>query len=539
MFQEVVTTPYLDQKPGTSGLRKKVTTFKQQNYLQNYIQSIFNSINAEGKSLLVGGDGRYYNYDAIQIIIKMAAANKVKKLYIGQNGIMSTPAASNIIRKYKLDGAIILSASHNEGGINGDFGCKYNIDNGGPAPENITNDIFEHSKVINKYYIYDVSDIEINEISDCKLENMEIEIIDSVEDYAQLMQDIFDFEAIAKLFRSGFTMKFDAMHAVSGPYAKKIFEDMLGAEEGSVINGIPKEDFNGGHPDPNLVWAKELTSIMYGDNAPDIGAASDGDADRNLIMGKAIAISPADSLAFITDNAQYIPYYKDKVYGVARSLPTCQIVDKVATAKQIPCYEVPTGWKFFGNLLDAKKITFCGEESYGTGSNHIREKDGVWAVLCWLNIIAFRNASVTELMNDFWQTHGRYYVRRHDFENISTDDATKVMEHIESTLANAKGQEFANMVVSDAYSFDYEDTIDGSITKNQGLVFLFGDNGRVVFRLSGTGTSGATIRVYLDAYDADNLHLDIDNAVSKLQKAAMVISNMGEYTGKISADVVT
>ncbi|HEY9762603.1 MAG TPA: alpha-D-glucose phosphate-specific phosphoglucomutase, partial [Trichocoleus sp.] len=455
--QVVSTQPYLDQKPGTSGLRKKVPTFQQPNYLENFIQSIFDSLEGyQNQTLVVGGDGRYYNREAIQIILKMAAANGFGRVLVGQGGILSTPAASCVIRKNNAFGGIILSASHNPGGPNEDFGVKYNIGNGGPAPEKVTDAIFENTKKITSYKILDTSDINLDRVGMTQLGNMRVEVIDSVNDYGALMETLFDFNQIQQLLGSAnFRMCMDSLHAVTGPYAKALFERRLNAPAGTVIHGEPLEDFGGGHPDPNLVYAHDLVEILFGDNAPDFGAASDGDGDRNMILGRHFFVTPSDSLAVLAANAHLVPGYRSGLAGIARSMPTSQAPDRVAEKLGIDCYETPTGWKFFGNLLDAGKATLCGEESFGTGSNHIREKDGLWAVLFWLNILAVRKQSVEEIVKDHWRTYGRNYYSRHDYEAVDSDRANTLMNNLRSALGSMKGKQFGQYTVDYADDFSY------------------------------------------------------------------------------------
>ena len=538
-IKTVSTTPYDDQKMGTAGLRKKSKVVMQDNYVENFVQSIFNVIgDAKGKVYVLGGDGRFYNDIAIQKIIKIAAANGVSKLIIGRNGYVSTPAASHIILMNKLDGGFVLSASHNPGGINGDFGIKYANQSGGQAPSQISDKIYQESKNIREYKIYESEDIDLSELGTQKLGDMTIEVIDPVKDYAAMMEQIFDFNALRQLFAKGFRMKFDAMNAVTGPYAVKIFEEMLGAEKGSVINAKPLPDFGGLHPDPNLVYAKELINIMNGKDAPDFGAANDGDGDRNMILGQNFFVSPSDSLAIITDNYALIPAYKDGIFGVARSAATSTAVCRVGAARNLPCYEVPTGWKYFVNLMDSKRITFCGEESFGTGSSHIREKDGIWAVLFWLSIIAATGKSVAEITKAHWQKYGRTYYIRNDYEGVPTEVADKLMADLEAKLPTLKGKSFGAYTVSEAAPFIYNDPVDGSSTKN-GLIIKFANDSRIIYRLSGTGSSGATIRVYNEQYKKDDLTGDSAEVLKPLAALAAEIAEITLRTGKTKADVTT
>ena len=546
-IKTINTQPFLDQKPGTSGLRKKVKVFQQPHYLENFVQSIFDSIEITPNSALtLGGDGRYYNTTAIQTIIKMAAANGFSKVIVGQHGILSTPAASHIIRKYQTLGGIILSASHNPAGPTEDFGIKYNTPNGGPAPEKITEAIFAKSKTIASYKMSDFGDVSIDQIGEIKVGNMVVQVIDAVTDYADLMQSMFDFAAIRGLLASGFAIKFDAMHAVTGPYAKEVLVNRLGATESSLINCDVSETFGGGHPDPNLTYAHELVEILYGDDisgkqAPDFGAASDGDGDRNMILGKHFFVTPSDSLAIIAANSSLIPAYKQGLAGVARSMPTSGAVDRVAAKMGIACFETPTGWKFFGNLMDAGKVTLCGEESFGTGSNHVREKDGLWAVLCWLNIIAAKQSSVEKIVMEHWAEYGRNVYSRHDYEAIPTEAANAVMAHIKAQFNRLPNQKFGQYTVNTADDFSYTDPIDGSISTGQGIRILFKCGSRIVYRLSGTGTEGATLRIYLEAYEADlaNHHLDAQEALSEMIQIALEISELKQRTGRDSPTVIT
>ena len=546
-IQTLNTTPFLDQKPGTSGLRKKVKVFAQANYLENFVQSIFDSITIpKSATLTLGGDGRFYNKTAIQTIIKMAAANGFAKVIVGQGGILSTPAASHIIRKYQTLGGIILSASHNPAGPDEDFGIKYNTANGGPAPEKITEAIFAKSKTISQYKVADFDDVNIDEIGETQLDSFTVEVIDPVSDYEDLMASMFDFSAIKALFQSGFSMKFDAMHAVTGPYAKEILVKRLGAPASSLMNCELSETFGGGHPDPNLTYAHELVEVLYGQDlnqqsAPDFGAASDGDGDRNMILGNHFFVTPSDSLAIIAANATLIPAYQKGLAGVARSMPTSGAVDRVAAKLQIPCYETPTGWKFFGNLMDANKVTLCGEESFGTGSNHVREKDGLWAVLCWLNIIATKKSSVEKIVMAHWAEYGRNVYSRHDYEAIPSDAANGVMVHIKAQFGSLPKQKFGQYTVNTSDDFSYTDPIDGSLSLNQGVRILFTCGSRIVFRLSGTGTEGATLRIYLEAFEPNvaNHHLDAQVALGEMIQIALEISELKQRTGRTRPTVIT
>lgn len=498
--------------------------------------------NLQGQTLVLGGDGRYYNRQAIQTILKMAAANDVGRIKVGQRGILSTPGISCIIRKYQAFGGIVLSASHNPGGPEGDFGVKYNISNGGPAPEKVTEAIYARSKVIDRYQILDMPDVDLETLGESRLGDMVVEVIDSVQDYEKLMESLFDFDRIHQLLTSGnFRMCMDSMHAVTGPYAHALIEQGLGAPAGTVINGTPLEDFGGGHPDPNLVYAHELVDILYGENAPDFGAASDGDGDRNMILGRKFFVTPSDSLAILAANAGLVPGYQAGLLGVARSMPTSQAVDRVAARLGIDCYETPTGWKFFGNLLDAGVATLCGEESFGTGSNHIREKDGLWAVLFWLNILAVRQQPVEQIVQEHWQTYGRNYYSRHDYEGVDIDRANKLMEQLRSTVVDLKGEQFGNYQVEYGDDFSYTDSVDGSVSQKQGIRIGFTDGSRIVFRLSGTGTQGATLRVYLESYepDAAKQNLDPQQALATLIAIADEIAQIRTLTGREKPTVIT
>ena len=541
----VTTSPFNDQKPCTSGLRKKVIAFQAPNYLENFVQSVFDTIAAPpGSTLVVGGDGRFYNREAIQVILRMAAANGFGKALVGQGGILSTPAASCVIRKYGTFDGLILSASHNPGGPDGDFGIKYNTGNGGPAPEKITDAIFAASRALTSYRIADGTDVALDQLGVCTLGQMRVEVIDPVADYADLMESLFDFAAIRALIGSGFRLCFDAMHAVTGPYAKEILERRLGAPAGAVINGVPLPDFGNGHPDPNLTYADQLVAIMYHADksaAPDFGAASDGDGDRNMILGRHFFVNPSDSLAVIAANATLAPGYAKGLAGIARSMPTSEAADRVARKLGVPCYETPTGWKFFGNLMDAGKVTLCGEESFGTGSSHVREKDGLWAVLFWLNILAKRRLSVEEIVHRHWSEFGRNVYSRHDYEALPSAVAAELMAHVTGQFAALPGRSFGHYRVKFCDDFSYTDPIDGSLATGQGLRIGFEDGSRIVFRLSGTGTEGATVRIYLEAFEADPARhrMDAQDALGELIGIADELSQLKQRTGRDKPTVIT
>jgi phosphoglucomutase len=545
-IRTVATTPFNDQKPGTSGLRKRVPVFQQPHYLENFVQSIFDTIGTPpGSTLVLGGDGRYYNREAIQVILKMAAANGFARVLVGRGGILSTPAASCLIRKYRTHGGIILSASHNPGGPAGDFGIKYNGGNGGPATETVTEAIFAASRKIAEYRIAGAPEnaqaIELDRIGDHEIGDMTVSVIDPVAAYAGLMESLFDFAAIRTLLKGGFRIRFDAMHAVTGPYAQEILVNRLGAPPDSVINAVPLPDFGGGHPDPNLTYAHELVEILYRADAPDFGAASDGDGDRNMILGKHFFVTPSDSLAVLAANAHLVPGYQQGLAGIARSMPTSAAADRVARELGIPCYETPTGWKFFGNLMDAGKVTLCGEESFGTGSDHIREKDGLWAVLFWLNILAARKQSVQDILMEHWARFGRNVYSRHDYEDIPVDAANGVMKLLHDRFAELQHAQFGNLQVKECDDFSYTDPVDGSVSTGQGVRILFTDGSRIVFRLSGTGTGGATLRIYLESFepDAARHHMDAQQLLAPLIAIASQISELRERTGREQPTVIT
>lgn len=532
-IQSVKTRAYTDQKCGTSGLRKKVSVFKQENYLENFVQSLFNSLEGfEGKTLVIGGDGRYLNSQAIQSIIKIAIANQFGRLIIGQNGILSTPAASHLIVKRKAFGGIILSASHNPGGPNGDFGIKFDTADGAPAPQSLTDKITEHASNIDHYWTVSIPDIKLTEIGEQTFGTTIIEIVDSIKDYAEYMEQIFDFKAIQNLFKNGFTMRYNAMNAVTGPYASYIFETLLGAKEGSVINKTPLPDFGELHPEPNLTYAADFVETMYKDDAPDLGAASDGDGDRYMILGKKFFVPPSDSLAIIAEHIEDIPFYKGKMFGVARSMPTANAVDFVMKQKNLPVYATPTGWKFFSSLLNAKKISLCGEESFGTGSFHLCEKDGIWAILFWLNILAITNKSVKELTFDLWKKYGRVFTSTQNYEGLNVEKTNQMMNAFKENLNTLKGQVFCNKEIQDAFVFDYIDPITNEKATNQGFCILV-DDGRIFTRLSGTGSSGATLRLYYSRHTTNSNLFETDNLVvlNDLVQISNKIINIQEYTG--------
>ncbi|GAA5783818.1 alpha-D-glucose phosphate-specific phosphoglucomutase [Chitiniphilus shinanonensis] len=541
-IKTVATRPFEGQKPGTSGLRKKVSVFQQPHYLENFVQSIFDALGGiAGKTLVLGGDGRYHNREAVQIILKMAAANGAARVLVGQGGLLSTPAVSAVIRKYGTSGGIVLSASHNPGGPDGDFGIKYNIDNGGPAPEKVTEAIYARSLQISEYRIIDAPDVDIDVIGDSTLAGMQVAVIDPVSDYAELMASLFDFAAIRAWFAAGHTACFDAMHAISGPYAIRLLEQTLGAPRGTVINGTPLPDFGGGHPDPNPAYATELIDRMSAADAPDFGGASDGDADRNMIVGRNLVVSPSDSLAILAANATLVPAYAGGLKGVARSMPTSCAVDAVAKQLGIAAYETPTGWKFFGNLLDAGKVTLCGEESYGTGSDHVREKDGLWAVLCWLNLLAATGKTVNRIVEEHWARFGRHFYSRHDFEGIATERADALMAALRGKLATLPGQTLHGLHVVSADDFAYTDPIDGSVSTKQGVRVVFDGGSRVVYRLSGTGTEGATLRVYLERYQPDSAQHGVPTQQALLDLIAISreLADIAGHTGLTEPTVVT
>lgn len=539
----VKSQPFQEQKPGTSGLRKSVSIFQQQHYLENFVQAIFDSLpSVKGARIALGGDGRYHNSAAIQTIIKMASANGVAEMIVGLNGILSTPAASHIIRKYELDGGLVLSASHNPGGPNGDFGIKYNIQNGGPAPESLTNEIYQRTKTIDQYKIISDFSADLSNTGVYDADNMRITVIDTVDDYIKLLEGIFDFDLINQhLLENDLTIAFDAMHAVTGPYATALFKKLPAEQDHVLMNAIPLEDFGGGHPDPSLQHAHELAELVMSAGNPVFGGASDGDGDRNMVLGEDCFVSPSDSLAILAANAELIPAYRNGISGVARSMPTSCAVDRVAKSLDIPCFETPTGWKFFGNLLDAGKITFCGEESFGTSSDHVREKDGLWAVMFWLNLIAARKQSVKEIVHDHWQKFGRNAYLRHDYEAIESDDAQALMKTLINKLPSLIGTTIANSKVINADEFTYHDPVDQSISEHQGVRILLENESRLIFRLSGTGTQGATLRVYLEALinNPEQYHQSNAELVETLATASIELAEIEQHTGRTSPSVIT
>ncbi|MDP2829219.1 MAG: alpha-D-glucose phosphate-specific phosphoglucomutase [Sulfuricellaceae bacterium] len=539
----VSTAPFEGQKPGTSGLRKKVSVFQQAHYLENFVQSIFDKLeNFQGAALVLGGDGRYHNKTAIQTILKMAAANGFGRVIVGQNGLFSTPAVSNLIRKHQAFGGLILSASHNPAGPDGDFGIKYNISNGGPAPEKNTEAVYARSLEITEYKILDEPDIDLSQLGETAVGEMQVNIIDPVADYAELMEKLFDFAKIRALFDSGkFSMRFDAMNAITGPYAREILERRLGAPANTVMNGEPLEDFGGGHPDPNLVYAHDLVVAMNATNGPDFGAASDGDGDRNMVLGNNFFVTPSDSLAVLAANATLVPGYRTGISGVARSMPTSSAVDRVAEKMGIECFETPTGWKFFGNLLDAGRITLCGEESFGTGSDHVREKDGLWAVLFWLNLLAVREQPVSQIVQEHWRKFGRNYYSRHDYDEVDATAAQGLIQHLRDGFPDLPGKQFGQYRVKSCDDFSYTDPIDQSVTTKQGIRILFEDGSRIIFRLSGTGTVGATLRVYIESYEADSSKhgLETQLALAHLIQLAEKLGEIRMRTGREQPTVIT
>ena len=548
-IQTIPTQTFAGQRPGTSGLRKKVTVFKQRHYLENFVQSLFDVLNApdaagealHGKTLVLGGDGRYHNREAVQTILKMAAANGVQRVLLGQGGILSTPAVSAVIRRHHAFGGIVLSASHNPGGVDGDFGIKYNASNGGPATETLTEAVYARTQAVTQLRISDAADLAIDALGVQQLEHMQVEVIDSVADYLAVMRELFDFDLLRGMFARGFTMRVDAMNAVGGPYAKAILEGELGAPAGTVVNATPLEDFGGLHPDPNPVNAEDLISHMMAADAPDFGAAMDGDADRNMVLGRNFVVTPSDSLALLTAHAKLIPGYKAGLLGVARSMPTSAAVDRVAQALGIACFETPTGWKFFGNLLDAGRVTLCGEESYGTGSSHVREKDGLWAILAWLSLQGATGRSVESLVREHWQTYGRNYYSRHDYEGVAVEAANALMADLRAALPGLMGQVFGSRSVTLADDFSYHDPIDGSVSSAQGVRLIFNDGARVIFRLSGTGTEGATLRVYLERYEPDPMLQDVpvQTALAELAGIAEQVAGIASRTGMNGPSVAT
>jgi phosphoglucomutase len=541
MILTIPTRPFADQRPGTSGLRKKVTVFQEPHYAENFIQSIFDALTGfAGGTLVIGGDGRFHNREVIATAIRMASANGIGRVLVGKSGWLSTPAASNLIRRHNAFGGIILSASHNPGGPRGDFGIKYNSGNGGPAPEKITEAIFAATRTIASYRISDAPAADLEAIGESMMEGMTVEVVDPVADYRALMETLFDFEALRTLFESGFRIRFDAMHAITGPYAKAILEEALGAAPGSVVNNVPLPDFGGRHPDPNLVHARELHELMMSPVAPDFGAASDGDGDRNLIIGRGQYVTPSDSLAILAANAHLAPGYARGLAGIARSMPTSMAADRVAARLGIACYETPTGWKYFGNLLDAGMATICGEESAGTGSDHLREKDGLWAVLLWLNIIARKKTSVAEIVTGHWKTYGRNYYSRHDYEEVDADAAGSLIADLRRRAPRLEGETAGSLAVTRADDFAYHDPVDGSDTTGQGIRIFFADGSRIVYRLSGTGTAGATLRVYLERFEPDPAAhgRETQATLADLVTFSRFLARIEESTGRSAPSVI-
>ncbi|XP_062153626.1 phosphoglucomutase, chloroplastic [Alnus glutinosa] len=555
-INSIPTKPIEGQKTGTSGLRKKVKVFMQENYLANWIQALFNSLPSEDYKnglLVLGGDGRYFNREAAQIIIKIAAGNGVGKILVGKEGIMSTPAVSAVIRKRKANGGFIMSASHNPGGPEYDWGIKFNYNSGQPAPESITDKIYGNTLSITEIRVANIPDVDLSRLGVTKYGNFSVEVVDPVSDYLELMESVFDFKLIKSLLsRSDFRFIFDAMHAVTGAYAKPIFVDKLGASLDSILNGVPLEDFGHGHPDPNLTYAKDLVNILYGEGGPDFGAASDGDGDRNMILGRGFFVTPSDSVAIIAANAQEaIPYFRGGPKGLARSMPTSGALDRVAEQLNLPFFEVPTGWKFFGNLMDAGKLSICGEESFGTGSDHIREKDGIWAVLAWLSIIAYRNkdkkpgeklVSVCDVVKEYWATFGRNFFSRYDYEECESEGANKMIEYLRDLISKSKpGEKYGSYVLQFADDFMYTDPVDGSVVSKQGVRFVFTDGSRIIYRLSGTGSAGATVRVYIEQFEPDVSKHDVDaqTALKPLIDLALSVSKLKDFTGREKPTVIT
>ena len=542
----VPVTPFTDQRPGTSGLRKKVAVFSRPGYVEAFVQAIFDALpeavgdSVGGKTLVLGGDGRFFNDRAAQIILRLMAGNGVARVLVGRGGLLSTPAVSAVIRGHGAFGGVVLSASHNPGGPDGDFGIKYNVANGGPAPERVTDAIYRHTLKISQYRTVEVPDLPLDRVGTVRLGDMQIDIVDPVADYAALMERIFDFDRIAALFRGGFRLRFDAMHAVTGPYAREIFERRLGAPAGTAVNAEPLPDFGGHHPDPNPTYAADLVAALAAPDGPDFGAASDGDGDRNMVVGRGQVISPSDSLAVLAANARLVPWFKDGLPGVARSMPTSRAVDRVAATLGIDCYETPTGWKFFGSLLDAGRIALCGEESAGTGANHIREKDGVWAVLFWLNVLAARGEPATAILADHWRRYGRHFYARHDYEGLPIELAGRLIERLRASLSILSGRRFAGFTVAAADDFAYVDPVDGSVSAHQGIRVEFAEGGRAVYRLSGTGTEGATLRVYLERFEPDpGRHgVGLEVALAPLAAAAASLADLQVILGRSQPSVV-